>query len=203
MRTSLIAALAAALSALVPLAASAQDRWMFGITISRDAFAGGSSDTTTIPGTRVEVGPAPRMAVDIGLGRSAGLWELGLQIGHSSGSLRAKTDALILEDRTGSVTRWRVSLLAARRLATLERITLILQAGPAVEHWQSAGIGNRTTPSARAGFALRIPIGRLSFENNATVGIGGSPFRRSDLPAEAEVRRLLTWSIGAGLRATL
>jgi hypothetical protein len=50
---------------------------------------------------------------------------------------------------------------------------------------------------------LRVSLGRVSFENIATIGIGGSPFRQSDLPPEAEVRRLLTWSIGAGMRMAL
>jgi hypothetical protein len=203
MRTFLIGVHVIALSALVPSATAAQDRWLIGLGISRDAFTGGSDDTTTIPGTRLEVAPAPRTAVELGLSRSAGPWELGLQLGHASGHLRAKTDAVILEDRTAGVTRWRVSVLGARRLASLDRVSLFLQAGPAIEYWESGGIGNRTTLSGRAGFALRASLGRISFENLATVGIGGSPFRQRDLPPEAEVRRLLTWSIGAGMRLTL
>lgn len=203
MRTFLIPVLAIALPALVPSPAAAQGRWLIGIGISRDVFTGGSDDTTSVPGTRLEVAPAPRTALEVGLTRSAGAWELGLQLGHASGHLRAKTDALILEDRTAGVTRWRVSVLGARRLASLDRVSLFLQAGPAIEYWESGGIGNRTTLSGRAGLAIRASLGRVSFENIATVGIGGSPFRQSDLPAEAEVRRLLTWSIGAGMRMAL
>jgi hypothetical protein len=203
MRIFQISTLMGTLAALTPVAAAAQGSWTIGIGVSRDAFTGASTDTTTIPGVRVEIAPAPRVAIEIGVGRSAGAWEFGLQIGHASGSLRAKTDALMLEDRTGSVTRWRLSLLAGRRLATFEQLSLLLLAGPAVEHWEMSGIGNQTTFSGRAGLALRIPLGRLSLENNATLGIGGSPFRPSDLPPEAEVRRMLTWSVGAGIRLTL
>jgi opacity protein-like surface antigen len=203
MRIFRISALIGTIAALTPGAVTAQGSWTIGIGVSRDAFTGASTDTTTIPGVRVEIAPAPRLAIEIGVGRSAGAGELGLQLGYASGSLRAKTDALMLDDRTGSVTRWRLSLLAGRRLATYERLSLLLLAGPALEHWEVSGIGNRTTFSGRAGFALRIPLGRLSLENNATLGIGGSPFRPSDLPPEAEVRRMLTWSVGAGIRVAL
>jgi opacity protein-like surface antigen len=203
MRIFQISALIGTLAALTPVVATAQGTWTIGIGVSRDAFTGASTDTTTIPGVRVEVAPAPRLAVELGVARSAGAWEVGLQAGYASGSLRAKTDALMLDDRTGSVTRWRLSLLADRRLATFEPLSVLLLAGPAVEHWEVSGIGNRTTFSGRAGFALRIPLGRLSLENNATLGVGGSPFRPSDLPPEAEVRRMLTWSVGAGIRLAL
>jgi opacity protein-like surface antigen len=203
MRMSWITTLAAAFALLPPSAAAAQAGWTITLGVSRDAFSGASADTTTIPGTRVEVVPAPRLAIEIGVARSAGAWQLGLHLGHASGSLRAKTDALILDDRTGSVTRWRLSLLAGRRLATLDRLSLVALAGPALDHWETSGIGNRTTITGRAGLAVRIPLGRLSFENAASLGIGGSPFRRTDLPAEADVRRMLTWSVGAGLRLRL
>jgi hypothetical protein len=91
----------------------------------------------------------------------------------------------------------------ARRLASLERVRVLLQLGPALEYWESTGIGNRTTLSARSGLLLRVPLGRFAFENAVTIGVGGGPFSRRDLPAEAEVRRLLTWSFGAGLRLAL
>jgi hypothetical protein len=188
-----------AISASLLVAQEREHRWALGFGLTRDAFAGGSSDTTTIPGTSVEVTPAPRLAFEGRVTRRLGAWEIGVALGYSAGGLRAKTDELLLDDRTGDVKRYRAGLLVSRRLARLGTASLRLAAGPALDHWSTPGVGDRTGVSARVGLSLRIPIGALALENAASFGLGSSPFQRRNLPPEARTRSLRTWSIGGGL----
>jgi hypothetical protein len=173
--------------------------WVLRLEITRDAFAGASRDTSTIPGAEVEVAPAPRLALEAGLTRGLGAWEVGFGAGYASGGLRATTDELILDDRTGDVRRFRAALQLGRRVASFGPATLHVIGGPSVDHWQVPGIGDRTTVAGRAGLTLRIPLGGIRFENSVRFGLGGSPFNARDLPPEARVRTLRTWSIGAGV----
>jgi hypothetical protein len=183
-----------------PAAAQAHpEGWILRLEITRDAFAGASRDTSTIPGTEVEVAPAPRLALEGGLTRQLGAWEIGFGAGYASGSLRATTDDLILDDRTGDVRRFRAALQVGRRVASFGSATLHVVGGPSVDHWKVPGIGDRTTVAGRAGLTLRIPLGGIRFENSVRFGLGGSPFKSSDLPPEARVRTLRTWSVGAGV----
>jgi len=188
--------------AITPGTLAAQERparWTLHVDITRDAFTGASRDTSTLPGTEVEVVPAPRLAFEAGLNRQLGAWEIGFGAGYASGGLRASTDDLIFDDRTGDVRRFRAALHLGRRIARLGDATLHVGGGPSVDHWKVPGIGDRTTVAGRAGLALRIPLGGLLFENSVRFGLGGSPFKSSDLPPEARVRALRTWSIGAGV----
>ncbi|HEY7682546.1 MAG TPA: hypothetical protein VH879_07865 [Gemmatimonadales bacterium] len=175
------------------------DRWTATLGITRDAFTGASSDTTTISGTTVEVAPAPRLAVEAGLRRRAGAWEVGATIGYAPGALRARTKEFLLDDRTGDVVRYRAALLVGRTLTRLGEATLVAVVGPALDHWEAEGIGNRTTVSARGGLTLRVPLGRLTFENTLAFGVGQSPFSSRTLPPEAKLHSLRTWSFGVGL----
>lgn len=188
----------------LPLSAQAADRgWGLHLGIARDAFTGGSSDTSTIAGTEVEVTPAPRIAIATGLTRQAGAWEFGLELGYSSGGLRASTDAIRIDDRSNDVTRYRAALTVGRRLARSGPVSLFLLASPGLDHWDTEGISTRTTVALRGGLVLRIPFGRVDFENRLLAGIGGSPFRREDIPPEGKVESLRTLSLGAALRLRL
>jgi hypothetical protein len=200
MRPPTTLVLCTTLTARLLSAQTTADRWSFQVAVTRDAFQGASADTTTIPGSSVEVVPAPRLAFEAGASRGLGAWEVGLSGGYSAGALRAKTDALLVEDRSGDVTRIRASLSLGRRLATFGSASLLILAGPALDHWKTSGVGDRTTVSARVGLALRIPLGPVRLENLVSFGVGESPFRHADLPAEAQVRTLRTWSFGLGLR---
>lgn len=187
---------------VLPSPAGAQGHppgWVLRLEVTRDAFTGASRDTSTLPGAEVEVAPAPRLAFEVGLTRQLGAWEIGFGAGYASGSLRATTDELILDDRTGDVRRFRAGLQVGRRVATFGSATLHIVGGPSVDHWKVPGIGDRTTVAGRAGLALRIPLGGIRFENSVRFGLGGSPFKASDLPPEARVRTLRTWSVGAGV----
>jgi len=189
---------------VLPLSAQAPDRgWALHLGIARDAFSGASSDTSTIPGTEVEVTPAPRVALATGLTRQAGAWEFGLELGYTSGGLRASTEDLRVEQRTNDVSRFRAALTVGRRLARSGPVSVLLLASPGVDYWETEGIGNRTTVALRGGLLLRIPFGRVEFENRLLAGIGGSPFRREDLPPGGKVESLRTFSLGAALRLRL
>lgn len=180
-------------------AQTSPDGWALRVAVSRDAFTGASSDTTALPGANVDIQPAPRLAVEIGVRRAFQGWEFILATGYAAGGMRAATDQLTIEDRTGSVDRWRASLLMGKRLVSLDRATLSLLAGPGIDHWESDGLGNRTTLSGRVGLALRVPLGGITFENSAFFGLGGTPFDRRYVPPETTLRSIRTWSIGAGL----
>lgn len=199
MRTFVLSLLLASLGAPL-LAAQSTPRWALSLGASRDAFTGASTDTTSLPGSEVEVGPTARVAVEIGLTRALGSWELSLGAGYAPGGLRAKSGAVLVEDGTSGIDRYRLALLVGRRIATLDRAELIVLVGPGIDHWESSGIMSRTTLSGRGGLALRVPLGGLSFENRAMFGIGESPFHPSSLPPGATVRSVRTWSLGAALR---
>ncbi len=187
------------------LAGQAPDRrWHLQVGAALEAFGGASADTSTIPGTEVEVRPASRVSMAVGLHRRWGAWETGVELGYGSGALRAATDELQLDDRTADVTRYRAALLLGRRLARLGAATLTLLGGPAVDHWELGGYGGRTTFAFQAALALRFPLGaRVEIENRVLGSLGGSPFQRKTLPPEAEIRSLRTLGVGAGLRIGL
>lgn len=190
----------------LPAALAAQSRlarWALTLHLSRESFGGASSDTTSVPGTRVQVYPSSRLSTEIGVGRRFGAWDLWLGAGYAGGDLRARTDLLLLDDRTTAVRRYRGSVLIGRDLARLGGASLRLVGGPVLDHWSTTGLGDHTTIGARGGAVLRVPLGGLEFENRVLFGIGQSPFDRSMLPAEAVVESLRTWSIGAGLRLGL
>lgn len=192
-----------ALVASRPAAAQSGEGWSLGVSVARESFAGAATDTVTVPGQRVEVTPTPRLGVDVTIGRHRGPWEFGLRAGYAGGSLRAKTDGFILDDRSGGVNRWRIGLWVGRRIATFEHVSASLLAGPELERWSASGIGDRTTLGGRAGLALRVPLGRLTLEHTASFGVSESPFRRAALPAGATTHTMRTWSMGLGLRMHL
>ncbi|MEO8138884.1 MAG: hypothetical protein ABI742_04505 [Gemmatimonadota bacterium] len=178
-------------------------RWALVLSFARESFRGASSDTSSIPGTTVEVYPSSRLSTELGLGRRIGTWDVTVSAGYASGDLRAKTDLLVLDDRTTSVKRYRGALLLSRRLAGFRESSLLLVGGPVVDHWTTTGLGDRTTLGGRVGVALRVPLGRLELENRALFGIGASPFNRRDLPPEAKIESLRSWSLGVALRLRL
>jgi hypothetical protein len=203
MRSHLLGLTLCLAAGAAPLAAQERPaRWMLHLGVSRDAFTGASTDTS-IPGTEVEVVPAPRLAVQAGLRRRLGNWEVGLAVGFAVGALRALTNEVILDDRTSNVNRYRVALQLGRRLTNLGAASLHIIGGPSVDHWDVVDVGERTTIAGQAGLALRIPLGGLQFENAVRFGLGGSPFKAGDLPAAARPRTLRTWSVGVGVGVPL
>jgi hypothetical protein len=180
---------------------SAGSRWAVRLGLSRDAFTGASQDTTTFPGSSVEVVPTPRLAVEVGLGRRVGPWEFGLSGGYAGGGLRASTEALFVDERTGGVDRYRASLMVRRDVARLEAAALSVTMGFLADLWRVSAMGDRTSLGVRGGAALAIPLSQgLALENTALVSVGGGPFNKSDLPPDAKVSPMWTWSFGMAVR---
>jgi len=194
------------LLALAPAPLPAQEestgsRWVLRLGLSRDAFTGASQDTTTFPGSTVEVVPTPRLAAEIGVGRRFGPWELGLSGGYAGGGLRAGTEALFVDERTGGVDRYRASLMVRREVARLEAAALSVTLGALADLWRVSAMGDRTSLGVRGGAVLAIPLGRrLALENAALVSVGSGPFRKADLPPDAKVSPMWTWSFGVAVR---
>ena len=178
-------------------------RWTIAFHASRDAFQGGASDTTTVPGVRVEVLPAPRVSYELSLGRRLGRTELLLDLGYANGALRASSSAVVLEDRTVDMIRWRARLLLARPVLGTSVVRLLLAAGPSVEHWTTTGFTDHDVIGGHFGAILRIGQGRVSYENQIFFGLSGSPFEARDVQAPSQRESLKTWSLGAGLRYRL
>ncbi len=176
-------------------------RWSIHLAASHESFAGASRDTTTIPGAPVDVHPAPRLALEVGLGRRFGAWELTLGGAVAPGNLRAVTDAVAVDNRDGGVDRYRVALRVGRAVAHLSAARLLVEAGLATDHWAISDGSGRTTLAGQAGLRLRVPLGRgLALEQSALFTLGGTPFAKSALPPEAVLSSLKTWSLGVGLR---
>jgi hypothetical protein len=194
------------LPVLIPDHSNAQERprpWELTLGISRDAFSGASLDSVTVPAVPVEVTPAPRLGFEAGVSRSIGAWQLGVSAGYASGNLRARTDEVLLDDRSGGVVRYRLGLTLSRRLVTFAPASVHALVGPVLDRWETADLGGRTVSGARIGASLRFALGRFSVENALFIAVGGSPFDRSKLPAGVTLRPLTTWSVGSGLRYRL
>lgn len=186
---------------LVAQAAGPGAGWTLRLALSRDAYTGASTDTTTIPGTRVEVVPTPRVAVEAGIVRRMGRWELGLSGGYASGGLRASTEGLFVDERTGGVDRFRASLMLSRDLLRLDAAVLSLTAGGLLDHWRVSALGDRSSLGVRGGVVLALPLGRrVALENTLLGSVGGGPFEKSALPPGAIVSSMRTWSFGVALR---
>jgi len=199
----LMVLLSVLLTVIAPGRSTAQQHprpWELHLTLSRDAFAGASLDSVTVPAVPVEVTPAPRLAFEAGVNRAFGAWEVGLAAGYASGNLRARTDDVVLDDRSGGVIRYRLGLTLGRRLVTFAPASVHAIIGPVLDRWDTADLGSRTVPGARLGASLRFALGRVSIENALLFAVGGSPFEQRDLPSGVILRPLTTWSVGAGLR---
>ncbi len=182
-------------------APSGDARWTLRLAVSRDAFTGASADTSTFSGTRVEVVPTPRLAMEVGVGRRVGRWEVGISGGYAGGGLRAATEELFLDERTGGVDRYRASLMIRREVARWDAAALSVGAGGLLDHWRVSDLGDRTTLGLRGGLILAVPLtAGLALENTALVAVGGAPFKKADLPPDAVVKALWTWSFGMALR---
>jgi len=194
------------LEVLAPDRSAAQARprpWALHVSLGRDAFGGASLDSVTVTAVPVEVAPAPRLALEAGASRALGAWEVEASLGYASGNLRARTDDVVLDDRSGGVVRYRLGLALSRRLLTVAPASLHAMVGPVLDRWETADLGGRTVPGARIGASLRFTLGRVGIENALRFAAGGSPFDRSRLPPGVVLRPLTAWSVGVGLRYRL
>ena len=204
-RVTLAAALAGLLLAgsSTPAGAQHDSRWALQLSVGRDAFGGASLDSVTVPSVEVEVVPAPRLAMELGLSRTMGAWEAAVSGGYSSGNLRAVTQDVAVDDRSGGIRRYRVALTVSRRIASFSPGSVHAVAGPVFDRWESSDLGGHSVWGGRMGAVLRFALGRASIENAVLFTLGGSPFDQHALPSGVVLRSLRTWSVAAGIRYRL
>jgi hypothetical protein len=154
------------------------------------------------PGAAAKVRPSSRAGFRLGVGRTAGLWDLTLEAGWAEGEIEIGSDVLSVRDLTSDVTRYRLSLAVGHRLTTLATGQLGFELAPTVDLWSVTG-DTRTRAGAEGRLVLGMQLGAVELENRIGVGLSGSPVEASDLGQVAEERGLWTLLVGLGLRTGL
>jgi hypothetical protein len=128
------------------------------------------------PGVAAEVRPSGRAGLRLGVGRTAGPWDVALEASWAEGQIEIGND--VLSGRLG------------------------VELAPTVDLWSVTG-DSRPRGGAEGRLVLRLPLGAVELENRIGVGLSGSPIEASDLGQVADERGLWTFLIGLGLRAGL
>jgi hypothetical protein len=151
------------------------------------------------PGVAAEVRPSARPAVHLSVGRLSGVWSLDLEAGWAGGHLEAGNDALSIQDRTTDVTRYRLGIGLARRVAAVGSGFLAVALAPTLDLWTVGG-ENRVRAGAEGRLALRVPLGAVELENRIGVGWSGNPIEARDIGDVSDLRGLRAVLVGIGLR---
>jgi hypothetical protein len=154
------------------------------------------------PGAAAEVRPSNRAALRLDISRTSGPWDLSLEAAWAEGEIEIGNDVLSVRDLTADVTRYRLSIAVARRLAALGAGRLDWVLAPTIDLWTVTG-DTRPRAGAEGRVLLRVPLGGVELENRLGVGLSGSPIEAADLGDVAEERGLWTFLIGMGLRTGL
>ncbi|HEY7505107.1 MAG TPA: hypothetical protein VH700_13475 [Gemmatimonadales bacterium] len=154
------------------------------------------------PGAGARVRPSSRAGLRLGVGRTAGPWDLAAEAGWAEGEIEIGNDVLSVRDLTSDVTRYRLSLAVGHRLATVGTGRLVVELAPTMDLWSVTGDG-RPRAGAEGRLVLRLPLGALELENRIGAGLSGSPIEASDIGQVAEERGLWTFLFGVGLRTGL
>lgn len=195
------ASLIALLAAAPPSAAQtpADDTgWLLGGGVESVRF-GHVAVSEALPGVAAEIRPSGRPAFHLSLGRANGAWTLQLEAGWAGGHIEAGNDALSIQDRTSDVTRYRLALNVARRVAAAGSGTIELALVPTVDIWSVDGDG-RLRGGAEGRLVVRLPLGSVQLENRLGVGVSGNPIEAEDVGAVSNLRGLRALSVGIGLR---
>jgi hypothetical protein len=155
------------------------------------------------PGEAAEIRPSGRVAVHLGVGRTVGPWDVGLELGWAGGHIEAGNDFVSVHDLTSDATRYRLSLAVGRCLMQVGTGTASVELVPTLDLW-SLGGDSRSRAGAEGRLVLRVPLGRVELEHRIGLGLSGSPIESAELGEVAqEERGLRTLSIGLGLRTRL
>jgi hypothetical protein len=154
------------------------------------------------PGAAAEVRPSNRAAFHLGVGRSIGPWDVGIEAGLAEGHIEARNDVVAISDLTADVTRYRLGISMSRAIAALATGELALELAPTLDHWSLDGT-YRTRAGAEGRLVLRVPLGSWEVEQRLGFGLSGSPIDAADVGDVAEVRGLRTLTIGFGVRTRL
>jgi hypothetical protein len=178
-----------------------EDGWHLGGGVDALRF-GHVAVSDAEPGVAAEVRPSGRAGLRLGVGRTAGPWDVALEASWAEGQIEIGNDVLSVRDLTADVTRYRLSLAVGHRLTTIGTGRLGVELAPTVDLWSVTG-DSRPRGGAEGRLVLRLPLGAVELENRIGVGLSGSPIEASDLGQVADERGLWTFLIGLGLRAGL
>ena len=151
------------------------------------------------PGVAAEVRPSGRAAVHLSIGRKHGAWNLDLEAGWAGGHVEAGNDALSIQDRTSDVSRYRLAIGFARRLASAGSGAIAVALAPTLDLWAVDG-DNRVRAGAEGRLVLRVPLGAVELENRIGIGLSGNPIEATDIGEVSDRRGLRTVLVGVGLR---
>jgi hypothetical protein len=152
-----------------------------------------------VPGVPAEVRPTPRPALHLSVGRAVGAWRVDLETGWAGGYLEAGNDVLSVQDKGAQVSRYRLGLGVARRIATTGSGAIELALVPTLDLWSVDGDG-RVRAGAEGRMVVRVPLGAVELENRLSAGLSGNPIQAEDLGDVSDLRGLRALSVGIGLR---
>jgi hypothetical protein len=151
------------------------------------------------PGVAAEVRPSGRPAVHLSVGRTYGAWGLDLEAGWAGGHVEAGNDALSIQDRTSDVSRYRLAIGIARRVAPAGSGVIAVALAPTLDLWAVDG-DSRVRAGAEARLVLRVPLGAVELENRIGLGFSGNPIEAADIGEVSDLRGLRAVLVGVGLR---
>jgi hypothetical protein len=172
--------------------------WQLGAGVEAVRF-GHVAVSDAAPGVAAEVRPSGRPAIHLSVGRRYGAWSLDLEGGWAGGHLEAGNDALSIQDRTSDVSRYRLALGIARRVAAAGSGFIAIALVPTLDLWAVDG-DSRVRAGAEGRLVLRVPLGAVDLENRIGIGFSGNPIEATDIGEVSDLRGLRTILVGVGLR---
>jgi hypothetical protein len=189
------------LAAAPPLAAQTptdDTGWYLGGGVEAVRF-GYVAISEAAPGVAAEVRPSGRPAGHVSVGRRYGSWGLDLETGWAGGHIEAGNEALLIQDRTSDVSRYRLAIGITRRVASAGSGVIAVALAPTLDLWVVDG-ESRVRAGAEGRLVLRVPLGAVELENRIGLGLSGNPIEASDIGEVSDLRGLRTVLVGVGLR---
>ncbi len=197
LRPSLLLSLLAAAPPVAAQTPAGNDGWHLGGGVEVVRF-GHVAVSDAAPGVAAAVRPSARPAIHLSVERGSGAWGVELEAGWAGGHLEAGNDALSIQDRSSAVSRYRLALGIARRVAAVGNGTVGFALVPTLDLWAVSG-EHRLRAGAEGRLVLRIPLGSVELENRVGVGLSGNPVDLTDIGEVSDLRGLRTVFVGLGL----
>jgi hypothetical protein len=186
---------------LVTARAAAQDAepgWQLRLGAAWQGFSGGATDN--VSGVEVTLRPSNTLAFELGLARRWKDWELRLDAGYADARFLGESEDVAITDKSTQSTRVRGAMTLARAIASPGANRLQLELSPALDYWDTDGVGSHAVLGGRLGVGFLVPLGSFMLENSASVGLSPSPFAKQDIPPSGKTKTLITLAVGAALR---
>jgi len=151
------------------------------------------------PGVAAEIRPSARPGVYVAVGRAVGPWGLELEAGWAGGHIEVGNDVVSVQDRQSDVSRYRLAIGIARRIAAAGSGVVEVALAPTLDLWSLEGDG-RLRAGAEVRLAVRVPLGTVELENRLSAGLSGNPIEEEVIGEVSDLRGLRTLSVGIGLR---